>query len=144
MIGAIIAKSAVRRAFSHFNDRNLDAFMAAWAPDAVFHYPGNAVASGVFSGKPTVRAWFARMMEQFTSINFTLRSICVQNIFDLTGSNVVSVEWDLEIRRADGKLYQNTGVSQISLRRGKATRVTDYIFDLDKVEDAWSVAKPLA
>ena len=40
MIGTIIARKAVRRAFQALSNRDLEGFMAAWRDDGVLTYPG--------------------------------------------------------------------------------------------------------
>lgn len=140
MIGAIIAKMQIRKAFEDLNTGNIDSFLSAWTPEAVFHYPGNANASGIFSGKTTIKAWFTRMMEQYPEIDFNVKKVCVQNIFDFVGTNYVIAEWDISVKRTDGKVFKNTGITAVNLRFGKATEVRDFIFDLDTVKEAWSLA----
>ena len=82
------------------------------------------------------------MLEQYPEIEFNVKSVCVQNIFDITGTNFVIVEWDIRVKRTDEKEFENTGITTINLRYGKATEVRDFIFDLDKVKEAWSLASP--
>jgi ketosteroid isomerase-like protein len=142
MIGAIIAKRSIRKAFGNLSNRNIDEFLSAWSEDAVFHYPGTANASGTFSGKVKVRAWFSRMLEQYPEIDFDVKHVCVENIFDLTGTNYVIAHWNIRLKRTDGKEFRNTGISTVKLTARKATDVWDFIFDLDKVKEAWSLASP--
>ena len=142
MIGAFVAKAAVKKALADLSNRDLDSFLDAWGEDVIFHYPGNAVASGTFRGRETVRAWFARMLQQYPEIAFTVKGVSVQNLFDLLGNNVAVAEWDIRVRRTDGEVYENTGVTVVRLRGGKAVAVRDFLFDMDTVEEAWSTAPP--
>jgi len=142
MIGAIFSKILIKKSFKDLSSRNIESFLSAWSSDAVFHYPGNANASGTFSGKVTIKAWFSRMLEQYPEIEFNVKNVCVQNIFDITGTNFIIVEWDIRVKRTDDKIFKNTGITTINLRYGKATEVRDFIFDLDKVKEAWSLASP--
>lgn len=142
MIGAMIAKMLIKNAFRDLSNRNIDKFLSAWSEDAVFHYPGTGNAHGTFSGKPTVRAWFARMLETYPEIKFDVTNVCVRNIFDITGTNYVIAEWNIRVKRTDGRVFENKGVSTVNLRFGKANDVWDFIFDLDTVKEAWSLASP--
>jgi hypothetical protein len=60
---------------------------------------------------------------------FTVRHISIENIFAITDSNVVHVEWDLEEADHDGNYYRLTGVTAFVIENGKARSAKDYIFD---------------
>jgi ketosteroid isomerase-like protein len=130
MIGALIAKKALAGAFDALNRHDLAGFMAAWREDGVFIYPGEIPESGTFKGKPAVEGWFRRFFEQFPTIKFDVRDVCVSNIFDLTGTNVVAVHWNLQLTNREGRDGSNSGVTVVSIRSGKAFLARDYIFDL--------------
>lgn len=137
MIGAIIAKRKVRSAFDALNRRDLPAFFSGWAEDAVFFYPGNISASGKMEGKKAIEGWFRKYLEQFPTLKFTLRSVSVQNIFAFGGTNVVAVDWDLNLANREGKDFQYGGVTVINVRGGKVVLVRDYIFDTEGLKKAW-------
>jgi ketosteroid isomerase-like protein len=137
MIGAIIAKKKAKAGFAAFASRDIDLFIASWAEDATFIYPGNLPVSGTYQGKPEIKKWFDRYLEQFPRFSFTLKNICVKNIIGLSGSNVVSVEWDYTGENKNGKTVNNSGVTAIEIKGMKAIRVQDYMFDLDALKRAW-------
>lgn len=139
MIGALIAKSKVRSAFAALNRRDLPAFLSGWAVDATFFYPGNVSASGKMEGKKTIQEWFRKYLDQFPKLNFTLKSVSVQNIFAFGGTNVVTVEWDLNLTNREGKDFQNSGVTVINVKKGKVVLVCDFIFDTEMLKKAWGV-----
>jgi uncharacterized protein len=130
MIGALLAKKALADAFEAMNRHDLPKFMSAWRDDGVFIYPGDIPESGTFRGKSAVEDWFRRFFEQFPEIRFDVQDICVRNIFDLTGTNVVAVHWEIQLTNKDGRAGHNSGVTVVSIRRGKVFLVKDYIFDL--------------
>ena len=130
MIGAIIAKNAIVNAFRALNGHDLNKFMSVWRDDGVFIYPGEIPQSGTFDGKSAVESWFRGFFEQFTRIQFDVRDICVRNIFDLIGTNVVAVHWNLQLTNRDGRIGQNSGVTVINVKGGKVFLVKDFIFDL--------------
>ena len=140
MIGTIIAKSKIRSGFNSLNNHDIDTFVADWRDDATFIYPGNMSVSGEIKGKKAIKEWFTKFMEQFPQVQFTLRHICVQNIFDMTGTNQVAVEWDVNLKNRDGKEIHNSGVTSISLRMGKAVLIRDYMFDMEKAKAGWGEA----
>jgi ketosteroid isomerase-like protein len=141
MIGAFIAKKKVSSAFDAINRRDISAFLSAWRDDCTFIYPGNMPVSGKMEGKKSFEKWFQNFMEQFPKIKFTIKNICVDNIFDFVGTNVVAAHWDLDLTNRDGNVVHNSGVTIINIKFGKALLVTDFIFDMgDKFKTAWGVA----
>ena len=137
MIGTLIARSKIRSGFNSLNQHDMDTFLAAWADDATFIYPGNLSVSGEIKGKKAIEEWFRNFMEQFPQVNFTLKHICLQNIFDMVGTNHVAVHWDTKLKNRDGKEFQNSGVTTINLKKGKAVLVRDYIYDIEVAKKAW-------
>ena len=141
MIGALIAKNKVSSAFDALNRRDFSAFLSAWRDDCVFIYPGDISVSGKMEGKASIENWFQNFMDQFPKIKFTLKNICVENIFDFVGTNVVMAHWDVDLTNRDGKEIQNSGVTVINIKLGKASLVIDYILDTgDKFKTAWGVS----
>ena len=130
MIGAIIAKKAIANSFEAMNRHDLSRFMSSWRDDGVFIYPGEIPESGTFKGKSAVEGWFRNFFEQFPKIQFDIQDICVRNIFALTGTNVVSVHWNIQLTNKDGREGQNSGVTVITIKGGKVFQVKDFIFDL--------------
>ena len=141
MIGALVAKKALADSFNALNRHDLPKFMAAWRDDGVFIYPGEIPESGTFQGKSAVEGWFRRFFEQFPTIQFDVQDICVRNIFDLAGTNVVAVHWNIQLTNREGRVGQNSGVTVVSIKRGKVFLVKDFIFDLgENFRRNWSAA----
>jgi ketosteroid isomerase-like protein len=139
MIGALVAKNALAQAFDALNHHDLQRFMSAWRDDGEFVYPGEIPESGTFKGKGAVENWFQRFFEQYPEIRFDVQDICVRNIFDLAGNNVVAVHWDLQLKNREGRNGKNSGVTVVSIHSGKVFLVKDYIFDLgDNFRRNWS------
>lgn len=132
MIGAIIAKKKVRSAFDALSRQNLDAFLAQWAEDATFIYPG-----GTVEGKEAVREWYQKFLDQFPLTSFTVKNICVQRICPIAVSNVVTAEWDLKLNNRDGEEFDNSGVTVINLKKGKAILVRNYTSDPEVEKRIW-------
>lgn len=130
MIGALIATRAVAGAFDALNRHDLQQFLSAWRDDGVFIYPGAIRESGTFRGKPAVEAWFRHFFEQFPSIRFDIQDLCTRNIFDVVGNNVLAVHWTIHLTNREGRVGENSGVTVVSIARGKVFLVKDYIFDL--------------
>ena len=140
MIGVLVAKKALVDSFDALNRHDLPKFMAAWRDDGVFIYPGEIPESGTFQGKSAVEGWFRRFFDQFPTIQFDVQDICVRNIFDLAGNNVVVVHWNIQLTNREGRLGQNSGVTVVSIKRGKVFLVKDFIFDLGvNFRRNWSV-----
>lgn len=142
MIGAVIAKKAIANAFKALNQHNLPRFMSAWRDDGIFIYPGDIPESGLFKGKESVEGWFRNFLEQFPRIQFDIQDICVKNIFALSGNNVVSVHWNIQLTNRDGREGENSGVTVITIVGGKVLHVKDFIFDLgDNFKRNWGAVK---
>jgi ketosteroid isomerase-like protein len=141
MIGTLIARKSLAQAFDALNRHDLPVFMAAWRDDGEFIYPGEIPESGSFKGKVAVENWFRRFFEQFAEIHFDVQDICVRNIFDLAGNNVVTVHWNIELKNRQGRNGTNSGVTVVSIQHGKVYLVQDYIYDLgDNFKRNWSAA----
>ena len=141
MIGALMAKKALAGAFDSLNRHDLVKFMSAWRDDGVFIYPGDIPESGRFEGRKAVEGWFRRFFEQFPTIQFEVRDICVRNLFDLLGTNVVVVHWNIQLLNREGRAGQNSGVTVVTIERGKVCMAKDFIFDLgNNFRRNWSAA----
>lgn len=128
MIGAIIARLAVKSGFNALNERNLDKFMKAWAEQSVWIYPGNLSVSGKYVGKDKVRKWFEHFQEQFPQMRFTVKHLGIGSIFALSGNNVVSAYWELELTNKAGLKYQNAGVTLLKIKGAKVVQGEDFLF----------------
>jgi ketosteroid isomerase-like protein len=139
MVGALVAKKALANAFDALNRHDLPKFMAAWRDDGMFVYPGEIRESGTFQGKSAVEGWFRRFFEQFPTIQFGVQDICVRNIFDFVGTNVVAVHWHIQLKNREGRVGENSGVTVVSIKRGRVFLVKDFIFDLgENFKRNWS------
>jgi len=135
----LIAKKALADPFDALNRHDLPSFMSAWRDDGVFIYPGEIPESGTFQGKSAVEGRFRRFFDQFPTIQFDVRDICVRDIFDLAGNNVVVVHWNIQLTNREGRVGQNSGVTVVSIKRGKVFLVKEFIFDLgDNFTRNWS------
>lgn len=138
MIGAIVAKRKARSAFDALNRRDIQAFLRDWSDEATFTYPGTLSVSGIFEGKAAVDDWFHRFMDRFPEISFTVNNVCVRSIFALGGTNVLMAQWDIALTNGDGKEFKNSGVTVITVKKGKVVEVRDYIFDMAQAQEAWA------
>ncbi len=139
MIGALVTRKALAGAFDALNRHDLKKFMSAWRDDGVFVYPGEIPESGTFKGRSAVEGWFRDFFERFPGIRFDIQDLCVRNIFDLSGTNVVAVHWDVQLTNRDGRVGRNSGVTVVNIKRGKVFLVKDFIFDLgDNFRRNWS------
>jgi ketosteroid isomerase-like protein len=137
MIGALIAKKKIASAHRSLNNRDIGSFLAGWHDEATWIYPGDLSVSGEFKGKKTIQEWYRKYMDRFTNIKITPKSMCVQNLFDLVGTNVVAVTWDEGATSQDGDTFVFNGVHVINLKSGKAMHVQDYVFDTEEIRKAW-------
>ena len=120
MIGALIAKSKVTSSYDLLNNRDIKSFLANWHDDATWIFPGGVSAGGEFKRKQAIESWFQGLLDQFPTFKITPRNVCVKNILDLVGTNVVTVEWDEDNINKEGNKVQVSGVTVITLKFGKA------------------------
>ena len=137
MLGTIIGKNLVRSQYARLNRRDIQTFLAGIGEDATFMYPGNLSVSGEIRGKKAIEEWFHKYMEHFPKINITPKNIFVTNVFALGSTNIFAVEWDENSTNRDGKDFKFSGVTVIEVKKGKATRIREYLFDTDKLNMAW-------
>ena len=141
MIGAILAKRGIAEGYDAMNRHDLAAIMADWHDDAVFTYPGDIPASGTFEGRSVIEDWFRRYLEQFAEVRFEVHDICVRDIFDLVGNNVIIGHWNVQVTSREGQTGTWSGVSIFTLQRGKVVALKDIIFDVgDEFRRCWGAA----
>lgn len=130
MIGVFLAKKAILNLFEGLSQHDLSKVMSVTQDDVVYVYPGEIPnVSGTFKGRDAVEGWLRNLFDQFPRIQFDIQNICFQNIFDFTGTNVIAVHWNLQVTNRDGRVGNDSGVSVINIKRGKAFLVTEFIFD---------------
>jgi len=140
MIGAVIAKRMTRSAFDTLNRHDLAKSMAGWAEDATWIFPSNVPISGEAKGRKAIEAGFAKWMERFPKINFTVKEVFVSNIFALGATNNIAAEWDVVETDREGKEFHNSGVTIIRVKGGKVVSMRDYISNNDILKEAWGEA----
>ena len=141
MIGAIIAKKKMRSAFASLNRRDLPAFLANVAEDSTYVVAGNISVSGTIKGKKNIEEWWKKFMEQFPKANFTLKNVCVQNIFALGGTNVAAAEWDVVLTNREGADFQENGVTVVTIKKGRIVLASVYKLDTEIMRRAWGEEK---
>jgi ketosteroid isomerase-like protein len=137
MIGAIISRMVTARAFNNLNKGDLEAFLSTMSDDAVYHYPGNLTVSGRIEGKDAIRTFMQKLMGLFSSAEFNVKNIYVQNIFAMGPSNNVMVEFDVDGTLKDGSAYKNSYALALEIKGGKAVSAREFAFDFDAVNKAW-------
>jgi len=137
MIGAAIAKTLSRKAFDCLNKKDVEGFLAHWHDDAVFHYPGQLSVSGDIKGKDAIRTWFKNLFEHFPTISFKVNGIYVRDIFAMSPSNAVAVEFDVKATLADGSDYINNYVVLLRIKGGKTVDVREFTFDYETFRRGW-------
>ena len=137
MIGSIIAKKEARASYDVVNEGDINAMLEGWADDAVFHYAGDAAASGEIRGKEAIEAHFSKFFEQFPKRKYTVKNVFMQRLFSFSGTNEIAVEWDLELSDKAGNHYANSGCSVIIVRKEKVVELRDYFKQTTGIGEAW-------
>jgi ketosteroid isomerase-like protein len=143
MIGAIIARQAVKSGFDALNERDIGKFMKAWGDHCIWIYPGNVSAGGRYVGKDEVQKWFENFQDQFPQMKFILNHLGVGSIFALGGNNVISAQWDLDLVNKHGMSFTNSGVTLLTIKGGKVVQGQDFMTktDGDEYKKAWGDIK---
>jgi ketosteroid isomerase-like protein len=137
VIGAVLAKKMAHSGFDGFNQRDLKKAVNGFAEDATYIVPGNISISGITKGKPAIEALFAKMLEHYPKMHFSVKEVFVSNIFAMGATNNVAVEYDLAYTNREGKEFHNSGVSIVRVKGGKVVSMHDYIFNLNTSKEAW-------
>ena len=139
MIGALVAKRAIKSAFEALNEGNLDKFTKAWSKDFIFIYPGRVKAGGKFTGSVDARSWFENFIMQFPQRKFTINRVGVTNMFDMAGNNTIFAELNVELTNKSGYNCSNSGISMIRLKKGKVVSAEDFLrmIDGEEYEKGW-------
>ena len=138
MIGAWLAMRGVRRTYDALNRRDLDGFLAAWAPGATFDFPGDVWASGHFQGTAELRRWFERFLATFPGLRFTLLHVAVARPWTFGAANEVTVEWTIDLENRAGERLRNHGITAIVIRGAKVAAARDFLYDTGpRFRDIW-------
>ena len=137
MIGVLIARVLARRLYDAINRGDVAGFIANWRDDATLTYPGNLSVSGTRKGKQEIESWFLHFKEAIPTRTFKPISISVENIFDLLGNNVIAVQWDNRPVNKAGEEFYVRGVTVSTVRWGKITDSTTYVFDYELLPRLW-------
>jgi ketosteroid isomerase-like protein len=129
VIGAWLAMRGVRRTYDALNRRDLDGFLAAWAAEATFDFPGDVWASGHLQGTAELRRWFERFLATFPILRFTLLHVAVARPWTFGAANEVTVEWTIDLENRAGERLRNHGVTAIVIRGAKVSAARDFLYD---------------
>lgn len=127
MLGALVARWSVRRTYDALNARDLDRFLAAWAEEATFTFPGDVSASGTVTGKREVRAWFEDFLARFPHLRLDVREVCVARPWALGATNELAARWEIELTNREGVSNTNSGITLIRVRQGKVVSARDFL-----------------
>jgi ketosteroid isomerase-like protein len=144
MLGALLARRAVRQGLAAINRMDVDAVVAAFAEDAVLEFPGRSVLAGRQEGKEAIRRWFVRRFARLDRIHLTITHVSVSEPLALGGTNTVLVEWLLAESMADGRSHHVSGVTSLHLHDGQVVLARDYVFELDVFDAAWGTTAAAA
>jgi len=137
MIGAMILKKMMGSGTDVMNERDVEKIIEHWRDDAVMIYPGNMPVSGRTEGKEALRKFFAKFMEQFPELKFTIKDTYIKDMFAVGFTNTIASEFEVIYTNKHGETFENKGVTVIKIKRGKVEQIEDYYFDSEKLTRAW-------
>jgi ketosteroid isomerase-like protein len=122
----------LRKGYDAFSKNDLETLRGLFAPDIVWHVPGNSPISGDYSGQDEVFGFFGRIMQE-TSGSFTLE----QHDFLANDEHGV-VLTRVRAERAGRTLDQNTANVFHINADGKVTEVWGLSEDSAAADQFWS------
>lgn len=142
MIGAYVLKKMMGSGTDVMNERDVEKIIKHWRDDAVMIYPGaiysgSVSVSGRTEGKAALRVFFAKFMEQFPELTFTIKETYIKDMFAIGFSNTIASEFEVTYTNKHGETFENKGVTVIQIKRGKVAQIEDYYFDSEKLTRAW-------
>jgi ketosteroid isomerase-like protein len=126
MFARMIASRQVKKAFDARNRRDIDAFLAGWAENAVLVFPGPV--GGNFRGIESIRSFFREQVERFPRERLNATRVYVSRPFGVMRQDV-AVEWQTELEDETGHRSHHEGVTCLQIRDGKVQRAVEYLFD---------------
>jgi ketosteroid isomerase-like protein len=137
MIGALIAKSSVQRGYDSMARGDLDTFLSIFSEDAIVIYP----TKGTIKGKEAVGAFYRHFVHTFPKVNPVALNVGVENIFDLIGTNVISVHFEISTTNRKGITFKQEGMQLIRIKHGKLVHLHYFFFDTENLRHAWAVSE---
>ncbi len=124
MIGALMAKRNAQKRFAARAANDVDAFLAFFADDAVFKFPGESPVGGTFRGREAIRTQFEQFRDRTVDARFELLNVFVNRLLAFGATNEVAVHWRMWLRD-----HSNEGVAIVHVRRGKIVLLHEFLFN---------------
>ncbi len=121
----------VRALFRAFHERDVAAIREAIADDAVWRFPGRSRLSGEHRGRAAIFAFLARVGE-LTDGTFSLE------LEDVVANDRRAVALFRGRGVRGERTLDNPTCLVIELEAGRATRISEFVWDLPRVDAFWS------
>ena len=108
-----VVRHLARRAFRQLSDGNLDTFMRAFAPDALFCFAGNHALGGEIRGGTMIRALAERQRRLFPGIEVEPNAIVVAG---WPWDTLLVTRFTVRAPLPDGSTYRNDGMQIARIR----------------------------
>ena len=134
-----IVTNILSTTFAGLSRGDISAITRQLAPTCEHYFIGHHALSGTRHTSLSIKRWYARLLEVFPDIHFTLHRI------DVSGPpwrTLATVVWTETNTGTDGVRTENDGVNVIEIRWGKVYRVAIYtdttrlLKTLDRLADA--------
>ena len=122
MITALLFKLMAGGALKTTSNRDIDKIVSNFKDDAVFIYPGTLSVSGTHEGKKAIEEFFHKFFDQFPEVHFESKGVYIKNIFGVTLSNTIAIEWENRLTNRNGDTFENCGMSTTKISWAKAVR----------------------
>ena len=129
MIGALVVRHLIPRAFDTLNRRDLPAMLNGMTDDVVMELPGPPGIAGRYEGKAAVEAFWRVHFTRYDTLTTRPRRIALTRPYALGLSNTVIAEWTADGTTCMGDPVHIDLMSIWEIRRGKVASAKDYVFD---------------
>jgi ketosteroid isomerase-like protein len=124
-----------RRAFRQLSDGDLDVFMKAFAPDAVFCFEGRHALGGELHGTDMIRALAERQRRLFPHVRIEPQAVVVGG---WPWNTILVTRFTVRAPLPDGSTYANDGMQFARIRWGKVVEERLYE-DTPRLADALDI-----
>lgn len=136
MIGTLIARNAVRKGFDSVMRGDVEALRSIFHEDASLVYP----TRGTVVGREGILDFYRHMLHVFPRIRAVVHVAAVEDLFDWTGTNVLTTSFEVHTTNRQGVTFTQEGMQLIRLHRGRIRHLRYFFADSVALADAWKAS----
>ena len=118
-----IIKNKLKSNFKSLSQGNYQALLDTVHNNVEHQFLGDSPIGGARKSKEKLTRWFERVYRLFPSLKFEIKDIFVTGF---PWHTKAAVEWEAQVTPAKGNVYKNSGVHIVTIKWGKATKISAY------------------